>query len=98
MGQLVYVNFLAPVSYRVLGRRAFVAEAVRCYAPHSFSVQTSKERLTLAKHVHAIGQLVSRSRPLLGQLVHVNFLAQRYSRSPAGGAHTAQQSERCGPV
>ena len=56
LGQLVHVNFLAPVSYRVLGRRAFVAEAVRCYAPHSFSVQTSKERLTLAKHVHAIGQ------------------------------------------
>ena len=61
-----------------------MAEAVRCYAPHSFSVQTSKERLTLAKHVHAVGQLVSRSRPFLGQLVHVNFLAQRYWRSPAG--------------
>ena len=60
---------------RVLERRAFVAEAVHCYAPHSFSVQTSKERLTLAKHVHVIGQLVSHSGPLLGQLVHGNFLA-----------------------
>ena len=30
-----------------------------------------KEKLTLAKHVHVIGQLVSHSWPLLGQLVHV---------------------------
>ena len=60
---------------RSLASETYVAEAVRYYAPHSFSVQTSKEKLTLAKHVHAIGQLVSHSRPLLGQLVHVNFLA-----------------------
>ena len=50
------------------------AEAVRCYAPHLFSVQTGKEKLTLAKRVYVSGQLLSHSRPLLGQLVHVNFL------------------------
>ena len=42
--QLVHVNFLAPVSCQVLGRCVCVAEAVRYYAPHSLSVQTSMER------------------------------------------------------
>ena len=59
---------------RVLGRRACVAEAVRYYVPHSFSVQTSKKELTVANHIYVIGQPLSHSRPLLGQLVHVNFL------------------------
>jgi hypothetical protein len=51
-----------------------VAEAVRYYAPHSFSVQTSKKKLTLAKHVYVSVQPLSHSWPLLGQLVHVSFL------------------------
>ena len=51
-----------------------MAEAMRYYAPHSFSVQTSKENFTLANHVYASGQLLSHSWPHLGQLVHVNFL------------------------
>ena len=74
LGQLVHVNFLTPAPWRVLGRLACVAEAVRYYAPHSFSVQTSKKKLTLAKHVYVSVQPLSHSRPLLGQLVHVNFL------------------------
>ena len=41
-----------------------------------FSADQQGKAHTLAKHVHAIGQLVSHSRPLLGQLVHVNFLTQ----------------------
>jgi hypothetical protein len=70
----VHVNFLTPVSYRVLGRRACVAEAVRYYASHSFSVQTSKEKLNVANHLYVGGQPSSHCQPLLGQLVHVNFL------------------------
>ena len=74
LGQLVHVNFLTPAPWRVLGRLACVAEAVRYYVPHSFSVQTSKKKLTLAKHVYVSVQPLSHSRPLLGQLVHVSFL------------------------
>jgi hypothetical protein len=43
LGQVVHVNFLTPVSCRVLGRRACVVETVRYYASYKFSVQTSKE-------------------------------------------------------
>jgi hypothetical protein len=39
--KLVHINFLTPLSCRVLGRRACVVEAVRYYASHSFSVQTT---------------------------------------------------------
>ena len=68
LGQLVHVNFLTPVSYRVLGRRACVAEAVRYYAPHSFSVQTSKEKLTLANHMYDIKHKSFHLHAILGHL------------------------------
>jgi hypothetical protein len=45
------------------------------YAPHSFSVCTSKEKLTVAKHLYASVQLLSHSSCTGGELVHVYFLA-----------------------
>ena len=86
LGQLVHVNFLTPPPWRVLGRLTCVAEAVRYYAPHSFSVQTSKKKLTLAKHVYVSVQPLSHSRPLLGQLSivreHAGHVAELDGTSP----------------
>jgi hypothetical protein len=48
-----------------------VAGAVHYYVSHSFSVQSSKEIVTVANNVHVSGQLLSHFAPMLGQLVHV---------------------------
>ena len=48
-----------------------MAEAVHYYVSHSFSVQSSKENVTVVNNVDVSGQLLSHFGPMLGQLVHV---------------------------
>ena len=71
-------------SCRVLGGRACVAEAVRYYASHSLSVQSSKKNLHLANQFHVGEQPLSHCRCTEGQLVHINFFTPVFLSSILG--------------
>jgi hypothetical protein len=74
-GEMVHLYFLAAISRCVSEWHAFEAQTKCCCVSHSFSMRTSKEKLTVSNLFYFSGQPLSHSSCTGGELVHLYRLA-----------------------
>jgi hypothetical protein len=81
---MVHLYFLAAISRCVSEWHAFEAQTKCCCVSHSFSMRTSKEKLTVSNLFYFSGQLLSHSSCTGGELVHLNFRCGGGEARPIG--------------